>query len=203
MPRRRAGLEPPLRQLQLLQPRRQGSRRRVAGAAGAVVLQADMDAPVEEGAGRQHHGTGAEADADLRDHADHALAFAPSSRPPPAGTATGWAGSPAGGGSRPGTAPGRPARAWRARPGPCCELRMRNWMPASSVAAAIAPPSASISLTRWPLPMPPIDGLQLICPSVSRLCVSSSVRQPMRAAASAASVPAWPPPTTITSNSLG
>ena len=29
------------------------------------------------------------------------------------------------------------------------------------------------------------------------LCVSSSVRAPMRAAASAASVPAWPPPTTM------
>ena len=50
--------------------------------------------------------------------------------------------------------------------------------------------------------MPPIDGLQLICPSVSMLCVSSSVRAPMRAAASAASVPAWPPPTTMTSNCL-
>ena len=29
--------------------------------------------------------------------------------------------------------------------------------------------------------MPPIDGLQLICPSVSMLWVSSSVLQPMRA----------------------
>src|SRR5688572_29967477 len=35
------------------------------------------------------------------------------------------------------------------------------------------------------------------------LCVSRSVRPPMRAAARAASVPAWPPPTMITSNSLG
>ena len=48
-----------------------------------------------------------------------------------------------------------------------------------------------------------IDGLQLIWPSVSMLCVSSKVLAPMRAAASAASVPAWPPPTTITSNSWG
>ena len=76
-------------------------------------------------------------------------------------------------------------------------------MPASSVAIAIAPPSASTSLTRWPLPMPPIDGLQDIWPSVSMLWVSSSVRRPMRAAASAASVPAWPPPTTMTSNCQG
>jgi hypothetical protein len=74
--------------------------------------------------------------------------------------------------------------------GPFEAFRMRNWMPDSSVAAAIAPPSASTSRTRWPLPMPPIDGLQLIAPSVSRLWVSSSVFAPARAAASAASVPA-------------
>ena len=47
--------------------------------------------------------------------------------------------------------------------------------------------------------MPPMAGLQLIAPMVSMLCVSSSVRAPARAAASAASVPAWPPPITITS----
>jgi len=44
-------------------------------------------------------------------------------------------------------------------------------------------------------------GVQLICPSVSMLCDKSKVLLPMRAAAKAASVPAWPPPTTITSNS--
>ena len=74
-PRRCAGLQPALRQLQLLQPRRQADGRRVAGAAGAVVLQADVDAPVQEGAGRQHHGAAAEAQAHLRDSADHAVAF--------------------------------------------------------------------------------------------------------------------------------
>src|SRR5688572_22087759 len=67
----------------------------------------------------------------------------------------------------------------------------------------MAPPSASISLTRWPLPIPPIDGLQDIWPSVSMLCVSNSVLQPMRAEASAASVPACPPPITMTSNVRG
>src|SRR3982750_4606617 len=61
--------------------------------------------------------------------------------------------------------------------GPLLELRVRNWMPASSVAMAIAPPRASTSLTRWPLPIPPIDGLQDIWPNVSRLCVSRSARQ--------------------------
>ena len=50
--------------------------------------------------------------------------------------------------------------------------------------------------------MPPIDGLQDIWPSVSMLWVSSSVLRPMRAQASAASVPACPPPTTITSKRL-
>src|SRR3954447_25462307 len=51
--------------------------------------------------------------------------------------------------------------------------------------------------------MPPIDGLQLICPSVSIECVSSNVDAPIRAEASAASVPAWPPPTTMTSKCRG
>src|SRR6266704_6634407 len=51
--------------------------------------------------------------------------------------------------------------------------------------------------------MPPMDGLHDICPKVSILCVSSSVLQPARAEASAASVPAWPPPTTMTAYLAG
>src|SRR5581483_11919116 len=43
-----------------------------------------------------------------------------------------------------------------------------------------------------------IAGLQDIWPMWSRLSVSISVRTPIRAAASAASMPAWPAPTTIT-----
>src|SRR5712691_511483 len=80
---------------------------------------------------------------------------------------------------------------------------MRNWIPASSAAIAMAPPKASTSLTRCPFPIPPIDGLHDICPSVSMLWVNRRVRQPARAATSAASVPAWPPPTTMTSNWVG
>ncbi len=49
----------------------------------------------------------------------------------------------------------------------------------------------------------PMAGLQLICPRVSTLWVNSRVFTPMRAAASAASVPAWPPPITITSKRVG
>jgi hypothetical protein len=49
--------------------------------------------------------------------------------------------------------------------------------------------------------MPPMAGLQLIWPSVSMLWVSSSVRAPSRARrGQRASVPAWPPPMTITSS---
>jgi len=83
--------------------------------------------------------------------------------------------------------------------GPLLALSTRHWMPAASAARAMTPPSASISFTRWPLPMPPMAGLQLIAPTVSMLWVSSSVRTPARAAASAASVPACPPPMTMTS----
>src|SRR5260370_42457234 len=50
---------------------------------------------------------------------------------------------------------------------------------------------------------PPIAGLQDICPIVSKFWVSIKVRQPSLADASAASIPAWPLPTTITSYSVG
>ena len=48
-------------------------------------------------------------------------------------------------------------------------------MPAASAAAPITPSSASISRTRWPLPIPPIAGLQDISPIVAARCVSSAV----------------------------
>ncbi len=74
-PRRRAGLQPALRQLQVLQPRREGDSRRIAGAARAVVLQPDMNPPVEEGPGRQDHSLRTEANAHLRDDTRRAAAF--------------------------------------------------------------------------------------------------------------------------------
>jgi hypothetical protein len=51
------------------------------------------------------------------------------------------------------------------------------------------------------LPRPPNAGLQDISPSVSMRWVTRAVRAPMRAAAAAASLPAWPPPMTMTSKS--
>jgi hypothetical protein len=191
-------LEPALRQLQLLEPRRQAQRRRVTGPPGGVVVQPHMDLAVQEGAGSQHHGAAAKTDAGLRHRADHPVTLDHEVvhrlleqaqvglvlQPVPDGRLVENAV-----GLRPGRAHGR-ALAGVEDPELDAAFVGRR---------AIAPPSASTSLTRWPLPMPPIDGLQLIWPSVSMLCVSSSVLQPMRAAARAASVPAWPPPTTMTS----
>jgi hypothetical protein len=45
-------------------------------------------------------------------------------------------------------------------------------------------------------------GLQDIVPMVAKDKVTSAVLAPMRADAAAASQPAWPPPTTITSKVL-
>ena len=42
-------------------------------------------------------------------------------------------------------------------------------------------------------------GLHDIAPMVAKRCVTSAVAAPMRAAAAAASQPAWPPPITMTS----
>jgi hypothetical protein len=44
-----------------------------------------------------------------------------------------------------------------------------------------------------------MEGLQDMAPTVAKRWVINAVRAPMRAAAAAASHPAWPPPTTITS----
>src|SRR4051794_5766706 len=73
-------------------------------------------------------------------------------------------------------------------------------MAASSAARAIRPSNASTSRTRWPLPSPPIAGLQDMVPICSRLKLTSPTRAPTRAAAAAASHPACPPPTTNMSN---
>jgi len=75
-------------------------------------------------------------------------------------------------------------------------------MNVASVAWEMAPPRASISRTRWPLAGPPTDGLHGIAASKSIFIVRSRVWQPSRAAAYAASQPACPPPTTITSYTI-
>ena len=73
--RRRARFKAALRQFQFLQARRQRDCRRIARAAGRVILQADVDLTVEESTRRQHDGARAEAQADLRDGTDDTVAL--------------------------------------------------------------------------------------------------------------------------------
>src|SRR6185295_2012575 len=72
-------------------------------------------------------------------------------------------------------------------------------MAVASIARPINPPSASISRNRWPLAVPPTAGLHGMCATVSVDSVQSPTRTPSRTAAYAASQPAWPAPTTMTS----
>ena len=83
--------------------------------------------------------------------------------------------------------------------GPLLRLSILNWMLERSVTIPIWPPRASISRTICPLAMPPTAGLQLICAILFMSIVISRVCEPNRAAALAASQPAWPAPTTMTS----
>lgn len=68
-----------------------------------------------------------------------------------------------------------------------------------SAARPISPPRASISPTIWPFAGPPMEGLQGIQPILLSSMVHRSVSHPSRAAARDASIPAWPPPITMTS----
>ena len=83
--------------------------------------------------------------------------------------------------------------------GPFPRLSTRYWMQARSAARAISPPRASSSRTRCPFPVPPTAGLQGMFPTASRSTVKHRVSSPSRAAARAASIPAWPAPITATS----
>ena len=83
--------------------------------------------------------------------------------------------------------------------GPLPRFKSRYWMHARSAAFAISPPRASSSRTRWPFPVPPMAGLQGMLPTASRFTVKHRVFSPSRAAASAASMPAWPAPMTAIS----
>ncbi len=85
--------------------------------------------------------------------------------------------------------------------GPRLRLSSRNWMPVASIAVPIKPPSASISRTRWPFAVPPTAGLHGMCATVDSDSVQIATVRPSRAAAHAASAPAWPAPITITSKS--
>ena len=177
--RRRAGLQAVGGDRQLAQCVGERGGRRIAGAAAGVVCQADMDLAGEESAGGQHDGararnrspicvTHAGDAAALDDQVVDRLLEQLQVRLGLHDVADGRLVQHAVGLAA--------RRAHRRTLGlrSTCATGCR----ARSAARAIAPPSASISLTRWPLPMPPMAGLQLICPIVSMLCVSSSVRAP-------------------------
>ena len=73
--RRRAGLQTIDPQRQRPQTLRQGVGRRIASTAARLVRKADVDAPAEKRAGRQHDALGLEAQPHLRVHAAHAVAL--------------------------------------------------------------------------------------------------------------------------------
>ena len=90
-----------------------------------------------------------------------------------------------------------PLKEWTAGP-----LAVFNILLCISVLSAfipICPPKASISFTNCPFPVPPIDGLQGIKAIESKDIVTTNVLWPILAVARAASQPACPAPTTITS----
>ena len=68
-PRRRAGLEPAQSQPEPIQPLGQLEGRGLAEAAGRDLLLAEVDQPVQERAGGQHHGAGARCRPSADDHA--------------------------------------------------------------------------------------------------------------------------------------
>ena len=70
-----------------------------------------------------------------------------------------------------------------------------------SVADAMAPQGIHLP-HQVAFAVPPIDGCSSMTPRVSRLGQQQGLR-PGGRRASAASVPAWPPPTTMTSNRVG
>jgi hypothetical protein len=74
-PRRCAGLEPPDRKLELPQLARQRERGRLARAAGAVLLEPDVNQPAQESAGGEHDRSRPKLDAGLRHDAGDAAAF--------------------------------------------------------------------------------------------------------------------------------
>ena len=83
--------------------------------------------------------------------------------------------------------------------GPLALLSILIWIWVLSAILPINPPKASISRTTIPLAVPPIDGLHGISAIFFIFAVTNAVFRPILAEALAASHPAWPPPTTITS----
>ncbi len=186
---RRPGLQAPHWKGQLAQARRQRDRRGVSGTPSLEAREADVNEAAQECAGGQDNALAVEPQAHRRNRTSDAFAFDNQ-------VVHGRLEQPQVRLRFEAAADGRPIQ--RA-------VRLGPRGPHSGPFAAIERPELDSRLVRGgghgatqridllhqvALADPPIEGLQDIWPRVSRACVSSSVRAPVRAAARAASVPA-------------
>ena len=197
-PGRRPGFEPPGRQLHFTQSGTQALGRRIARASRLVVLESDMNQPRQECAGGEHHRIRAENEPDLGHDPHHPIPFQQQVID--------------------GLLEQRQIRlVFEARPD---RLLVENAVCLCAGCADRGPlagvedPELDACLIRRDGHRPAqrvhlLDQVSLAnaangrvagrSPNVSMLWVRRSVARPIRADASAASVPAWPPPTMITS----
>ena len=168
-------LKRPMRQAEAVESRSASAiDGRLADAAAGRLLVADMDEAAQEGAGGQHDGAGARS-------RGRRPGRTPATRPPSDRRDRS-------------TSPSITVRPGVAATSACIAcavelaVRLRARAPHGRALAAVeqpeldaardrrrgpsAPPSASISRTRWPLPRPPIAGLQDISPMPSRRSVT-------------------------------
>ena len=197
--RRRPGLQPPERQAEPAEGPGQPRRRRRIDPAGRPGLLAQMDDPAQKGARRDHDGAGADRPAVFQND--------------PGASAV----------SVDGQIAGRALDDLEARlPGQdglhCRAIQLAVGLGARAADRRTLAAVQHAKLDAGPVDRPRHDAVQRIdlahqmalcqtadrrvhdmTPMVSRLWVSSTVRAPARAAADAASQPAWPPPITTTS----
>ena len=124
--RRCPRLQPALRKLHLLQARGERNRSGISGAACGVVIQSDMDQPVQKCSGGQHHRRAAESGCPTASPRRGPCRRRAEDRQRVAGTATDSVGFRAGHESPGDTAPDRLARASRAPPDPSSDSSIRN-----------------------------------------------------------------------------
>ena len=173
--------------------------RRLADPAGRDLLLADMDQAAQERAGGQDHGAGRKFAAIGQANAGNARRSRSEDRRPRlrSQSSSAFRGSPPA--SRRRKACGRPGRADPAPPGLCggsaretgCRPGRRPG-PSGRPARRFRGPDGPCRARRWP-------DCRTSRRSSQNRWVTRAVRAPMRAAAAAASQPAWPPPITMTS----
>ena len=165
-PRRRAGFQTAEREADIFQRARQPQRRRFADAAGGNLFFADMDEAAQKRAGGQHHGAAGNFAAVGEFHAAHAaVRRSPDRRPRLRSPANSALPNCRLHRRRIELAIGLRARAAHRRAFAAVEHAKLD--AARSATRPIRPSRASISRTRWPLPRPPMAGLQDMAPMVA------------------------------------